>query len=198
MNTIEIFHRWNSRLLFSHTAEGATMREAVLAAIASEANLSEANLSKADLSEANLSFADLSKADLSKANLSFADLSKANLSFADLSKANLPGSLRSLLAVPDLDKHLLAAIEAGEGKLEMSQWHSDECGTTHCRAGWAVVLAGAAGKTAESLVGTCAAGALIYEASYPGQRVPNFYHMDSAYVLADIRQRAETTSSAEA
>ena len=70
------------------------LRLAVLWAIKSEANLSEANLSWADLSEANLSEADLSwanlsEANLSEANLSWANLSKANLSWANLSEANL-------------------------------------------------------------------------------------------------------------
>ena len=64
-------------------SEKTTYKEAIEEAIASRANLSEADLS----------WADLSKADLSEANLSWANLSKANLSEANLSWANLNGTL---------------------------------------------------------------------------------------------------------
>ena len=37
--------------------------------------------------------------------------------------------------VSDLDKKMLEAVESGS--FDMSTWH---CGTTHCRAGWAVVF----------------------------------------------------------
>ena len=42
------------------------------------------------------------------------------------------------------ETYRLKAIEDG-GKLDMSTWH--RCGTTHCRAGWAITLAGAAGDS---------------------------------------------------
>ena len=61
-----------------------TIKDALIAAVASQANLSRADLSRAHLSQANLS-----GADLSGANLSRADLSWANLSGADLSRAKL-------------------------------------------------------------------------------------------------------------
>ena len=82
------------------TGEAATVKDALIAAIALGANLSRANLSRADLSWANLSWAnlsranlvgaDLSEANLSRADLSWANLSRADLSWADLSWANLP------------------------------------------------------------------------------------------------------------
>jgi uncharacterized protein YjbI with pentapeptide repeats len=83
---------WSGRICFSSTK--STVREAVIEAVESEANLSGANLSganlsRADLREANLSEADLSGADLREANLSEADLSGANLRGADLSGADL-------------------------------------------------------------------------------------------------------------
>jgi hypothetical protein len=65
-------------------SETESLRELILGAVKSRANLSWA-----DLSRANLSWADLSRADLSGANLSGADLSGANLSWADLSGADL-------------------------------------------------------------------------------------------------------------
>jgi uncharacterized protein YjbI with pentapeptide repeats len=79
---IEIKHRYTNNVLYSCEAEN--MREAVLSAIKSSADLSSADLSSADLSSADLSSADLSSADLSFADLSFADLRFANLRSADL------------------------------------------------------------------------------------------------------------------
>ena len=53
------------------------VRDAVIEAVKSGANLRGANLSEADLSEANLSEADLSRADLREANLRGAELDSA-------------------------------------------------------------------------------------------------------------------------
>src|SRR5450830_416482 len=104
---IEIRNRWSGAVIFTHEAEGATMRDAVLAARNSGANLSDAdlidadlrgadlrgaNLSGADLRGANLIDADLRGADLRGANLSGADLSGADLSGANLSGADLSGA----------------------------------------------------------------------------------------------------------
>ena len=89
------------------SGEAADLRDAVVQAVASGADLSGAHLSGADLSGAdllgahlsgahlsgaNLSGADLSGADLSWANLSRADLSRANLSWTNLSWAHLAGA----------------------------------------------------------------------------------------------------------
>lgn len=70
----------------------------------------------------------------------------------------------------------------------MTEWH---CGTTHCRAGWAIHLAGEAGYKLENELGPAVAGALIYQASDPNlERVPDFFanHQEA---LADIRAKAE-------
>ena len=84
-------------LLFEYEKEGNTIKDTLLKAIESGADLSDANLSGANLSGANLSDADLSDANLRRANLSGADLiganlSGANLSGADLRRANLSGA----------------------------------------------------------------------------------------------------------
>jgi hypothetical protein len=42
----------------------------------------------------------------------------------------------------------------------MRSWHSD-CGTKHCFAGWAVTLAGEAGKAAEGRLETAPAARLL-------------------------------------
>lgn len=115
-------------------------------------------------------------ADLSDANLSDANLSDADLRGADLSAFVIP-------ALPNIDAAILAAIESG-GELDMREWHV--CETTHCRAGWAITLAGDAGKALENRVAPCAAGALIYAVSRPGMPVPDFYATDED-AMADIR-----------
>ena len=66
-----------------------TYKEAVVEAIASGADLSNADLRGADLSNADLRDADLRGADLSNADLRGADLRGADLSNADLRDAEL-------------------------------------------------------------------------------------------------------------
>jgi uncharacterized protein YjbI with pentapeptide repeats len=166
---------------------GADLRDAVLSrADLSRADLSDAVLSRADLSDADLRGAVLSGAVLSGAVLSGADLRGAVLSGAVLSGAVLSGAVLSdLLRVENLHTKILDAISNGDGRLEMGSWHT--CQTTHCRAGWAITLAGPAGRTAEALVGPALAGALITLASCPWmERVPNFY-ASNELALEDIK-----------
>jgi len=178
---------------------GANLSDANL----SDADLSGADLSGANLSDANLSGADLRGADLSGAVLSGADLSGADLSGADLSGADLRGAdlrgavLRDAVlppapVVPNIDAAILGEIEAGAG-LEMDNWHT--CETTHCIAGWAIVLAGKEGRDLEAAVGPAAAGALIYAASNPAAPIPDFYATNEK-ALADLRKRAGKSEAA--
>jgi hypothetical protein len=76
----------------------------------------------------------------------------------------------------------------------MADWHT--CDTTHCRAGWAIHLAGDAGRTLEERVGPSTAGALIYLRS-GAERVPDFHCSDEA-ARADIVACAEAERVAEA
>jgi hypothetical protein len=71
--------------------DAPTIKETLIIAVKSRANLSGADLSRANLSGVYLSGADLSGAYLSGADLSGAYLSGANLSGANLSRANLSG-----------------------------------------------------------------------------------------------------------
>jgi hypothetical protein len=126
------------------------------------------------------------RADLSDADLSDADLSGADLRGAVLSGADVP-------FIPALDTKILAAIVGG-GTLDMGSWHGPEnniCGTTHCRAGWAIHLAGEKGKDLQERFGEAGAGALIYAKAYPDHRIPNFCDGNER-ALADIRARAAT------
>jgi hypothetical protein len=84
---IEIKHRFSGAVLYS--AGGESLRDAVVAAVKSRANLRGADLRGADLRGADLRGAYLGGADLRGANLSRAYLSSANLSSADLSGAYL-------------------------------------------------------------------------------------------------------------
>jgi hypothetical protein len=169
---------------------GADLSEADLRrANLSGADLSGADLGEADLRRANLSGADLSGADLSRADLRRADLSRVNLSWANLSGANLSGvNLDEIFeiqipVIPQIDRKMQGALVSW-GRLDMSRYHS--CDTTHCRAGFAVHLAGEAGYALEQLVGPNVAGALIYAASRPKEQVPDFY-ASCQVALTDIR-----------
>jgi hypothetical protein len=63
--------------------------------------------------------------------------------------------------------------------------------TAHCRAGWAIELAGKAGRDLEKEFGSNAAGALIYAASRPGQPIPNFF-VNKKTLMNDIKACAQT------
>ena len=124
------------------------------------------------------------RADLRGADLRGADLTDADLTDAVLTRAR---GLPDVPRIPCLDTAILAQIEVRNGLLEMSAWHT--CATTHCRAGWAITLAGDAGKALENTYGPATAGALLYAAAYPDRPVPNFYASTDA-ALADIRASA--------
>jgi uncharacterized protein YjbI with pentapeptide repeats len=86
---IDIKCRFTGRVLFSHSAEGNTIRATVEAAVSARANLTGANLTGADLTGANLACANLAGANLARANLTGANLACANLAGASLAGANL-------------------------------------------------------------------------------------------------------------
>ena len=177
----------------------ANLRRAVLTA----ADLTRANLTGADLTDANLTLADLTAANLALADLTDADLTLAVLTRADLRRANLTGAeltgavltaadladavgLPAAPVVPRIDAAILSAIEAG-GTLNMAEWHT--CKTTHCRAGWAVTLAGEAGRELERRTSPYLAGRLIYEASRPGVPCPDLFASDQD-AMEDLRRCA--------
>jgi hypothetical protein len=82
----------------------------------------------------------------------------------------------------------------------MGSWHQDEeindegahCGTTHCRAGWVVALAGKAGRDLEKFHNTLQAARMIYDASDPNYRINPCRFFDSNDdALADMKKLAE-------
>jgi len=90
MAEFTIKHRFTGAVLY--TGSGETLRDVVVAAVNSDADLRDANLSYANLSGAYLRGADLIDADLSGAYLRGADLIDADLSGAYLRGANLIGA----------------------------------------------------------------------------------------------------------
>ena len=150
--------------------------------------------------------ANLAGAYLARANLAGANLAGAYLAGAYLADANLAGAYprgrqprgrpakidpAEIPVIPNIDATILAAIESG-GTLDMSSWHGPHdqwCGTTHCRAGWAVHLAGEKGKSLQDRVGAQMAGTLIYHASRPGIPAPYFFASDDD-ALTDIKRCA--------
>lgn len=198
----EIKHRLTEVVLYrSETAD--SLRAAVIEAVAAGANLAGANLAgvnladvylaDANLADANLTYANLTGANLTGANLTGASLADADLADANLTGANLTGTdilddLR-IPRVPSLHRRMLAAIEADPKSFDMGNWHS--CDTTHCRAGWAIHLAGAAGYALEMGMSAPTAGALIHLVSCPQLKgiVPDFFAANED-ALADIRRLA--------
>jgi hypothetical protein len=92
--------------------------------------------------------------------------------------------------VSRLDSKILNAVKKG-GQLSMGSWHA--CGTTHCRAGWAITLAGCEGSELETALGPGTAGALIYAKAYPEKSIPIFYASDKE-AMASIRESAKAES----
>ena len=158
----EIKNRWNGALIFECDAD--SMKLAVELAVSQKVSLSAADLRDADLRAA--------------------DLSAANLRAARIDP-RIP-------VVPGLHQKMLDAIAKSEdpgGGLDMGSWHT--CETMHCRAGWAITLAGDAGRALEYGLGPAMAGALITLASCPWmEKVPDF-HSTNEEAMEDIKACAE-------
>ncbi len=70
----------------------------------------------------------------------------------------------------------------------MRMWHT--CGTTHCRAGWVVTLAGERGAALEARFNTELAAMMIYRESGSPIDPARFYDSNDA-ALADMKRLAE-------
>ncbi len=97
--------------------------------------------------------------------------------------------------VDNIDAKILDQIEKEPKKFDMSSWHgtscdeSNWCNTTHCRAGYAICLAGKAGFELERKYGSETAGQMIYAVSRPDKELPNF-QASNKDALDDIKQGA--------
>lgn len=74
--------------------------------------------------------------------------------------------------------------------LDMGTWHT--CEKTHCRAGWIITLAGAAGRALEDFYDTPLAAMKIYDASSALPKISpvRFFEPDDL-ALADMKRMAE-------
>jgi hypothetical protein len=117
------------------------------------------------------------------------DFTKANFSGAYTGGATISAdSFVGIPIVPNIHKAIYAAASAPDA-LDMRTWHS--CETMHCRACWAVTLAGAAGTALEDQHGTTSASTLTYLASDPKlKRIPDFHARDED-AMADMKRVAE-------
>jgi hypothetical protein len=199
---------------------GADLADANLAgADLADANLAGAYLADANLADANLAGANLAGANLAGAYLADANLADAYLADANLADAyNVPSGIErsdpaepyerkpaaeryaeraarfrernpDVPSIPDIDAKILSVLDSQKGHLDMRTWH--QCETTHCRAGWAITLAGEAGEALEKQYGPERAGRMIYLASTG--RVPHFYATNER-ALEDIRECAAAQS----
>ncbi len=90
--------------------------------------------------------------------------------------------------IPHIDAEILARLNTG-GTLRMSSFYGLD--TTHCRAGWAIVLSGSPGLELQRATSTETAGRLIYAASRPGIPAPDFYASDRD-ALFDMEKCAQS------
>jgi len=192
---IEIKHWISGSVLFE--GDFSSLADALVAAVKGKTNLKGANLEGAYLYGANLKGAYLKGAYLEGAYLKGAYLEGANLEGANLKGAYLYGAnlegaylkgayLEGLPPIPkvkNIDSAILAAVKAEGAHLDMAGWHG--CGTTHCRGGWAITLAGEAGRKLEEATSSELAAILIYQKSRPGKPLPDFYTTNAA-AMADL------------
>jgi len=86
--------------------------------------------------------------------------------------------------IENIHQKILDAIRDNGNELEMSTWHT--CDTTHCRGGWAVHLAGKAGRELEKRTSTLFAAMQIYKASSPIRVFPPRFYETNEVAMADI------------
>ena len=206
---IRIVSRWDrERILFECDAPdglaiGLHMRHALEKAVLIGVHLRDADLRGcdlrgcdlrgADLIGCNLRGCDLSGCDLRGCDLRDADLRGCDLRDADLRDADLGSD--DVPIIKGIHQRVHAAA-CQPGALDMGTWH---CGTSHCRAGWVVTLAGDEGELLESRMGTAYAAMAIYLKSDPvrwaRECLPNFYASNED-ALADMKRMAEEEAEA--
>ena len=96
---------------------------------------------------------------------------------------------KAALTIPSIPNIHRAIYDAASkpGCLKMDTWH---CGTSHCRAGWVVHLAGEAGYALEAQTTTLFAAQQIYKASGYDISPVRFYDSNED-ALADMKRLAE-------
>jgi hypothetical protein len=90
-------------------------------------------------------------------------------------------------AIENIHQKILAAASQPNG-LDMSHWHT--CDTTHCRAGWAVHLAGPEGYKLAGETSTIFAALQIYKASSPIHVAPTRFFESNEKAMEDMQSCA--------
>jgi hypothetical protein len=91
--------------------------------------------------------------------------------------------------IPNIHQTIYAAASQPKA-LDMGDWH--KCEKTHCRAGWAVALAGEAGFALEKFYNTPLAAMMIYDASDPSFKInPARFFENNDEALSDMKRLAE-------
>ncbi len=187
----QIKHRHSGAVLFE--AETESLRDCVVMAVREDANLAYADLTDSYLTDSYLADANLAGA--IGVSVDAGPTEPYVRLPAPERYARRAAKFRErnpdVPVIPDIDRRILSAIEGGAGTLDMSSWHT--CETTHCRAGWAVALAGEAGRALEEQHGPHMAGWMLYTAATG--RVPHFFATNEA-ALADIREQAAAQEAA--
>lgn len=93
--------------------------------------------------------------------------------------------------IEDIHQKVFEAVSQPDA-LDMADWHSPTCDTTHCRAGWVVHLAGKPGYELEKKTSTVFAAIQIYHKSNPDIPVsPVRFYETNEVAMADMKACAE-------
>ena len=99
--------------------------------------------------------------------------------------------------IENIHQRVLEAV-ANEKTFNMEGWHNEtECGTTHCRGGWVITLAGEAGKKLEAHTSPEFAAMQIYKASSVIKVSPVRFYETNEVALADIKRCAAEEAAME-
>jgi hypothetical protein len=95
------------------------------------------------------------------------------------------------IVIENIHQKILEAT-SNPNSLSMDDWHT--CDTTHCRAGWAVVLAGEKGKELEKKTSTLFAAMQIFKASSDIRVFPTRFFETNEVAMKDIKRCAKLES----
>ena len=107
--------------------------------------------------------------------------------YRDISALN-NGKPMDVPVVYNIHAKVLEAVSKPES-LDMRNWHT--CETTHCRAGWVVVLAGEKGRALEKQTTTAFAASQIYKASSWIRVYHSRFYETNEKAMTDIKRCAE-------
>lgn len=115
-----------------------------------------------------------------------ADRSLFAPSLAVVAGHKLPTEAEAAARLRDVAKAALASDDA----LDMGYWHN-ECGTSHCIAGWAIHLAGAEGYKLERELGGEGRGSAAAGAILLGLEAAHHFHIETAAARAWLQSKLE-------